>query len=601
METAPREDPVLTELGKYRLVAELARGGMGNVYLAALQGPGGFNKLVALKELKPDLAEEETYVSMFMEEARLAARLVHPNIVQTNEVGSEGKRHFMAMEFLDGRPLHRVGRRLTEMGRISIGSHLRILCDALRGLQYAHDLCDFDGQPLGIVHRDVSPLNVFVTFDGQVKVLDFGIAKTVDSALHTATGVLKGRVAYMAPEQAWGNKIDRRADVYSMGVMIWEAAAGRRLWPKMSEVEILAHGLREGPPALRTVRHDAPPELEAICARAMAKEATDRYPSADALLRDLEDHIARRGDAKSLREIGAAAAIAFADERRKMSAVIEKAVTRMRAGPASGVMPTFDSELAGTRSGSDPAGQRDESFAASASMSRVRTPTNGPLAPSEIPSPVATSAMPEPVEDPRPGNLKVIATALACAFTISAFVIVVARKLAPPAPSPPVLAAAPSPAPSPPPPPREEPENVDLVVRVAPPSAQISIDGTNVPTNPFHARYRKDRQVHHILASADGYDPKLEDILFSGDVAVDVSLDRRPPPTAAPTHKPVPVAPPQPSAHPAKHVAAAPPAADAPPPPPPATASATATPEVSPLGGHAPLRPIVTASPYGNP
>jgi serine/threonine-protein kinase len=249
MESATREDPVLTEIGKYRLIAELARGGMGNVYLAALQGPGGFNKLVAVKELKPDLADDDTYVSMFLEEARLAARLIHSNIVQTNEVGSEGKHHFMVMEFLDGRALHRVGRRLTDTGRLSVGSHLRILGEALRGLQYAHDLCDFDGQPLGIVHRDVSPLNVFVTFDGQVKVLDFGIAKTVDSALHTATGVLKGRVAYMAPEQAWGNKVDRRADVYSAGVMLWEAAAGRRLWPKMSEVEILAHGLREGPPS----------------------------------------------------------------------------------------------------------------------------------------------------------------------------------------------------------------------------------------------------------------------------------------------------------------------------------------------------------------
>jgi serine/threonine-protein kinase len=566
---------------------------MGNVYLAALQGPGGFNKLLAVKELKTDLSDDETYVSMFLDEARLAARLVHPNIVQTNEVGSEGKRHFMVMEFLDGRSLHRIGRRLTETGRLSVGSHLRIISDALLGLDYAHELRDFDGEPLGIVHRDVSPLNVFVTFDGQAKVLDFGIAKTADSSLQTATGVLKGRVAYMAPEQAWGNKVDRRADVYSAGVMIWEAAAGRRLWPKMSEVEILARALREGPPSLRSVRPDAPAELDAICARAMAKDREDRYPSARALLEDLEAHIVTRGDATSIREIGATVAHAFADERRKMAALIEKTLTRIRSGPRSGVMPTLEAELAGTGTQSDSHALRDDSFAASAS--RVRTPANGTNggslpAGSDIPSPVAASAVPS--ARPPSGSIKVMALAAGSAFAISAIVFVVFRGAsAPPVSAAPATlpAAVASPA-------HDEPELVDLVVRVAPPSAQISIDGAAVSTNPFHARYRKDRKVHHIMAAADGFDAKLEDVIFAGDLAVDVSLDRHapPPPRRAPAAPPAP----PPPAHSAKHAAPPPPSEPSAPPP---AQSSTASPEVSPAGGRAPLRSIVTASPYGNP
>src|SRR5262249_44700147 len=159
---------------------------------------------------------------------------------------------------------------------------------------------------------------VFVTFDGQAKVLDFGIAKAADSSLQTKTGVLKGRVAYMAPEQAWGPRVDRRADVYSAGVMIWEAAAGRRLWRGMSDVQILPAVLKDGAPLLRSVRPDAPEELEVICARAMAKDPEDRHASAEELLEDLEAHLATRDDAPPMREIGQMAARAFAEERAKM-------------------------------------------------------------------------------------------------------------------------------------------------------------------------------------------------------------------------------------------------------------------------------------------
>jgi serine/threonine-protein kinase len=311
---------------------------MGNVYLATAQGPGGFRKLVAIKELKPDLCDDGAYVAMFLDEAKLAARLIHPNVVQTNEVVSEGGRHYMVMEFLDGRSLHRIVKRLR--AKLPLGVHLQIIADALLGLQYVHELCGFDGAPLGIVHRDISPLNILVTFDGQTKVLDFGIAKTIDSSLETRVGVLKGRLAYMAPEQAEGAKVDRRADIYSAGVMLWEAAAGRRLWPNMSEAQIFKRVLSEPAPSLRAVQPHAPLELDAICARAMARDPADRYAAAADLLRDLEAHLSVRPDAANMREIASFMAQSFAEERQAMHAVIEEALMRQRRGPCSGVVPT---------------------------------------------------------------------------------------------------------------------------------------------------------------------------------------------------------------------------------------------------------------------
>jgi hypothetical protein len=270
-------------------------------------------------------------------------------------------------------------------------------------------------------------------------------------------------------------------------------------------------------------------------------------------------------------------------------------------------MPTFETDIAGSQS--DPHGLRedpwklppgDESFSASAS--RVRTPTSGsassisrfPLG-SDAPFHAAASAAPLSVPPPRYGTLKVVAMAAGSAFVVSGVLFAIFRGAPPPAPAGSIAPAMGIGASAPPA--HDELDLVDLVVRVTPPSAQISIDGAAVSTNPFHARYRKDRQIHHILAAADGYDSKLEDVIFAGDVAVDVSLDRRaaPPPPVRKAPAPPPPAPPP--AHSAKHPA--PSASDAPSPPPSATVSAS--PEVSPAGGHAPLRPIVTASPYGQP
>ena len=252
----------------------MARGGMGIVYVAAAQGPAGFSKLVALKELRPELVEDEEFLTMFLEEARMAARLNHPNIVQTNDVDESHGRHFIAMEYLEGRSLYHV-RQALRRSAAGFRSAWRCRCCAtcLSALDYAHELTGFDGKPLGFVHRDVSPHNIFLTFEGHTKVIDFGIAKARDSSLETKTGVLKGRANYMAPEQLTRGT-DRRSDIFSVGAVLFEVLSGRRLWQGMGEIEILAALMRGEIPALHSVR----PETLAARSSTSASRRSPRGP-----------------------------------------------------------------------------------------------------------------------------------------------------------------------------------------------------------------------------------------------------------------------------------------------------------------------------------
>ena len=211
----------------YTLVAKLGQGGMAEVYLALAPGPQGFQKLVVVKRLHMNMEDEPMLVAMFLDEARIAARLAHPNVVQTNDVGEHEGSHFIAMEYLEGQPFDRILKHAVRDGeRLPMRLAARIIADALDGLHYAHEACDYDGTPLGVVHRDVSPHNLFVTYDGVVKLLDFGIAKATTQVVETRTGLVKGKFAYMAPEQARSAPADRRADVFAMGVVLWESIAG---------------------------------------------------------------------------------------------------------------------------------------------------------------------------------------------------------------------------------------------------------------------------------------------------------------------------------------------------------------------------------------
>lgn len=276
---------------KYQIVARLGRGGMAQVFLAVARGLGGFNKLLVIKRLESD---EPAFRRMFLDEARVAALLSHPNVVHTYEVFEHGGSYFIAMEHLDGQPLNKIVRLGHEVGHL-LDPRLcaRIVADALAGLHYAHELRDYSGKPLNIVHRDVSPHNLFVTHDGQVKVFDFGVAKAESRLEGTDVGVLKGKLGYMAPEQAAGAEVDRRADIYSAGVVLWELLALEPMVTRESSHAALREVLRGSPRPLPDLP-DVDEELRGIVTRALERTPARRFQTAqemrDALLGYLASH-----------------------------------------------------------------------------------------------------------------------------------------------------------------------------------------------------------------------------------------------------------------------------------------------------------------------
>lgn len=322
--------PPLHQLdGKYRVLAQLGQGGTANVSLAALRGPSGFNKLVVLKSMKHSLKSEPEFARMFMTEARLAARLNHPNIVQTNEVFEFHGLPVIVMEYLEGQPLSNVLVRGAGKDCFTLAMHLRVLCDTLGGLHYSHELEDYDGTPLGVVHRDVSPHNVFVTFDGQVKLLDFGIAKLAGSHSETTTGVIKGKLRYMSPEQIAAEGVDRRSDIYSVGVMLWEALTGGKMWHGLSEATVMNRVLGGQIARARDVNPAIAPELERIVEKALASEPDQRFATALEMQTALEEYIDAHDDPPHHREIGKAVATLFQDERKQTRQVIEEQLSKV--------------------------------------------------------------------------------------------------------------------------------------------------------------------------------------------------------------------------------------------------------------------------------
>jgi len=302
------------------VLAPIGRGGMAEVFLVALQVPAGVTKLAVLKRIWPELACDPDFAAMFLDEAKLAVRLSHPHVVQTYEVMAHEDELALSMEYLEGQSLTRViGRAL---GQITLPQRLRIVADVLAALEHAHTLCDYDGTPLGVVHRDVSPQNVFVTYDGHVKIMDFGVAKSLSGSHHTRPGGLKGKLTYMAPEQRRGDEVDHRADLYSVGVMLWELLAGRRMWQGLAKSDI-ARALYEGQGAPPLPNQDRlPPELGELCRRALSPDRSERFASAAEMERELAK-VAPGGLDTRTRALGRVLQVAFAPERQERRTLIE--------------------------------------------------------------------------------------------------------------------------------------------------------------------------------------------------------------------------------------------------------------------------------------
>jgi len=389
-------------LGKYRLLAQLGRGGMAEVYLAVALGAKGVNKLVVLKVLRSHLADDPDFVTMFVDEARIAARLNHGNIVQTYEVVEEASRHFIVMEYLEGRSLAQVEWML-KPERVPLDLSLRIFADALAGLHHAHELRDFEGLPHGLVHRDVSPQNVFITYDGQVKIVDFGIAKAANSPTnHTKEGVIKGKIRYMAPEQVVGVYLDRRADVFAVGVLLWHALTGKRLWDGVADEIAIMHRLVTNSPPLPTAGSIAnvPSELDAICSKAMAHSREDRFPTAAAFQDAIEEYLAKHPPIPTSRAVGQFMATRFGDKQLEFQRLVDEQV-RLVAVETEGTMtsssgvraasrlvPRFVDDCA-TDSGPLPGTGDDHRTPSSARMRMT--------AAASIPSPLARTSVPPPL------------------------------------------------------------------------------------------------------------------------------------------------------------------------------------------------------------
>jgi serine/threonine protein kinase len=527
-------------LGRYRLIALLGQGGMADVYLACTQGAGGFRKLLVVKLAR--FAGEPVFATMFLSEARLAAQLSHPSIIQTFEVGEQGTLRYIVMEYLDGGNLARLRQRLARRGGIPLRISLHILLQVLEGLEYAHEAPGLDGRALRVVHRDLSPSNIMCTTQGAVKILDFGIAKAADSAGLTQTGKFSGKLQYMPPEQVRGERVDARADLFAVGVMLAESALGHGLWGTLT-ASAIATELSAG--RIPSLDRGVPlhPALRQICEQALASDRAYRYASARELKQDLAAFAATLGPPVSPSELAELVRTAIESDRAKLQAIIDAQLQRL--GPTG---KGFEGTLLDLpRVDHTPTNQPEP-----AAGQAIKIDSGEPSAPEDKTQPTA------PIEARRRRPARWIALAGPALAVGVAGGIWAARSGArvdvAPARAAPETAA---------------PATVRFEVVVQPADATLSFDGKPLGVNPFVGQLARDTALHQLAASAPGYQPSVQMVTLERDASFHLSLAKETP-TAAP---PAPLAPP---------------------------ASAVAAPEaVEPAGGHrrAGIAPLASPRP----
>ena len=341
--------PPKSPIGRYRPLLKLGKGGMADVFLAVSRTTSGFEKLAVIKRLRTDLGDDADEVAhfrgMFWDEAKLAMLLNHPNVVQTHDAFEDGKALFIVMEYVEGQSLNHVLHELTRQGkRLSPVHAALILSEVLAGLHYAHELRGLNGEPLDIVHRDVSPQNILVSYDGHVKLLDFGVAQSATRSTTTRANMLKGKARYMAPEQvvAKGAKLDRRCDVYAAGVVLWELLARRKMVEGTKLVDQLVNVVKADPERLSVVAPDVDSELDAIVHKALAREPGERFETAQAMRDALLAYCSRREPNARLSDVGSLMSQVFAKRRAEVSDLVTqrmaaRAAIRETAGELAGI------------------------------------------------------------------------------------------------------------------------------------------------------------------------------------------------------------------------------------------------------------------------
>ncbi len=278
--------------GNYEILRKIATGGMAELFLAKQRSVGGFERLVCIKRILPHLSEQDEFVKMFQDEARIVANLTHPNVAQIYDIGKADDAYYIAMEYVRGEDLRRVYNQEVARGRaMPLLPAAHIAMGAAAGLEFAHRQTGLDGRALGIVHRDVSPQNVLVTYDGHVKLVDFGVAKAEGKLNETRSGVLKGKYSYMSPEQAAGDPVDGRTDIFALGITLYEITTGVRLFKRDNEIDTLHAVIDCQVTAPRALLPDYDPDLEAVVLRALAHDVDERYQTAGELERDLERYL----------------------------------------------------------------------------------------------------------------------------------------------------------------------------------------------------------------------------------------------------------------------------------------------------------------------
>jgi len=391
-----------TLFGQYELIEVISTGGMAEVFKARMKGVEGFQKIVAIKRILPHLTDNDEFVTMFIDEAKLAAQLQHPNIIHIYDLGKIERSYYIAMEYIDGKDLRSLLRLLEEKKqRLPQGIALYIASRLAAALDYAHRKRDFQGRAMALVHRDVSPQNVLISLDGDIKLCDFGIAKAASKASHTRAGALKGKLQYMSPEQAWGKDLDHRSDIFSLGLVLYEMVTGKKAFAGDSELSILEQVRSPRLAAPREVDPTIPPEFDRIVMRALDPDREARYQTAAELGSDLDAVLRTVRPTPSSAELGTYLA-------------------RLLGRDRTGAMPAVEEGA--------PPPRRAAARAEAKAEAEARRPEPVRPAPAHEPAQAAVPAVAQPVRAKKPLPIGVLAAAAVVVLGVAIGVVLMTRQ-----------------------------------------------------------------------------------------------------------------------------------------------------------------------------